>query len=496
MKMRLGRLNLALFLLCLVSGYFLFREMMIWGDPNLLLNPVINNSPHALYRYFPFSALRSALLWYQSLNGRVSQALLTGLTRELSLRLSLLPETFPAWLFRSGSLFVLIAAPMNFLFLFGRMNIPRGVLVGCAAMLAAFWILNPVTYIPVIWNDFTFHQYYLPLYLISIVAATGRPRFGLWHLLLYAFLLLCTEHYFISVPILFLAFSYVRSEEATPPLRKQLAWYLGVAAACAVVYWISPGQHWRTGVMAKEFAPDYSSPLEWYRRYVPMGYRSLFPGLFGSTFWAIFHTVLCLIVAKACYVTRSRVFILSAAFLLAYFGCLSTTVVSTYFPHYCAQIPMFYLLMAIGLALAGGYQWVEARNFKLARAAVAAVVVLSVVVAICRAPSLRLDYVEARDQSRTRRWVGAQIRRVYETEKRDRFFLSSFPNASFDTLLESEWGLRGYFLWEQLPVKAVLEGDRTTKVEVGSYEIKYADSPYRLNPRKIPELEFWMGSRF
>lgn len=496
----LAYLQLAAWAAILVFAFFAFQELMLWGDPMLCLSPEHEVARRWIFRIFPLSTLRAAYLWYGSLNGRVSQALLSALTRELSRLFHFSPESFPVWILRGSSVFVLIAAPLNFLSLGRKSGISLGWLIAAGLALIYFWVLNPLSYIPAIWMDLTLLQYFLPIFILSVLSFR-LPRLGVYHCLLYLFLSLCTEHYFVATPILFLAFAIVTTAERNPLtiLKERVPYYAGLSLMAAALYLVSPGQHWRNGVFKKEFQPLYHSPWDWALKYQSMGYETLFGKTLSPLGFLGAHFLLYLAVIVALWRSYRRgqrktfeLSVLSLAFLLCYQGCMTTTWVSSYFPYYCALIPDLFLLLAIiYLALACLSRFSDVKQSLSAGSAIA-LSLIYIYGIVEKVPVVAQDYREAVQHSRMRRWISAEMRRKNQPERKIHFSVIGFPLTSFGTSIESEWAFRGYMEWVGMTnARALNEYDeKTIPIKGERIIISYADCPWKLTTRKISELDY------
>lgn len=355
-----------------------------------------------------------------------------------------------------------------------------------------FWMTNPLHYFLALWMEMPLFQYFLPLYLLSVMAYLGKPRFGFWHLVIYFVIITSTEHYFVAAPILFCALAVLPAppSEWMTILKKRVPFYAGASGIAIIFFLISPGQRWRNSVMKKEFLPKYDSLLNWYEKFGTMGYRTLFPEMMSATMFAVLSVFVLIAIVTLVWWSHRRndkprffLSILSASFMLAYLVCPSTTLVSSYLPFYCPMTPNFFLVMALGLLLIG---WCQPAKWMWA------LPVLFLALTVRKAPDMLFDYREARNNSLVRRWVGEEITRLNQPNVKTHFRILNFPQSSFDMAIESEWALRGYLEWRGLPLaSAWVEPPLDPKPRENSIIIDYSQSPVKMPTRTIREMSFF-----
>lgn len=458
----------------------------------IYFSPFHDVSPNWYSRLFPVSSLRAAYLWYLSENGRVTQAVFVPWFRELSRLFDLTPETYPVEILRATSCYLLFATPVNFLAWLRGWKISWLSLAIVGSLLLLFWIASPLSYFPAIWMDHPLLQYFLPLYILSLMALFQSPRFGFWHLVLYFFLSMSSEHYFVATPILLLAFAMVCAPISDWKLiiKNRVPYYAILSTLGAVVFSLSPGQHRRNGIFAIEFPPAYKSLFDWYEMYGTVGYNTLFPGVLTPRGYGILQALVCVTIAGVIWWSRRRnddrrfrLAFLSASFMVTYLACLSTTLVSAYFPFYCVFIPNFFLMMGLSLILIAVFPPVKTGWV---------VPIIALAMTLRKIPDLQFDYKEVRAHSLVRRWVGEEIGLLTQPGVKTHFRLLGFPRSSYGMSLESEWALRGYLEWRRLPgVSAWVEPPVDPKPRENRVVIDYSNCPIKMEKRKISELSYF-----
>lgn len=414
--------------------------------------------------------------WYVGLNGRWSQAVMNGTLASATKVFGFGPESFPWWMMRSLSLFCMLATPINFLAAagaFARQIRPMGV---CLLVLAwGIWSFAQNTYAYSIWFDCLLTDRFVPMYLASVLAvgvARGWP--GRRPLALAGFaaiyLFVAVEQFLVTLPVLLVGYAiYGRARNGAARTLGMLTESIALSGVSALIYFSSPGQHWRNGLM-NVTAPDLSPAgiFTWFTHAMPLGYNVLFGQRDPAIYWTL-HLLLLMAGAGAvlsatfaAWRARSsepssagplveredavRWAVFATCFNTAYAASLATLLVSPHFPEYAAQYPALLLTLGLVFSVAAIARRLAApRPAAVLTAACAVAVVLAVTV-----PAIRTNVTSFKEEAAYARLRKAVYHRVLDLHREtgaDAFVLTNSPVRSIGGTMEPPWGLSAYFRW-------------------------------------------------
>lgn len=488
-------LNLLILLFSLFWGARVFKGAFGFADGINMFSPypIIGVSGRVVVDFWEY-----VWDWYNGMNGRTCQAILDGLIFVYSKMFIAAPEDFPWWLTRSLSLFCAIAAPLNFLIpAFRARLISRKATFFMLLAIWGAWTLsnNVVSY--ALWFDCLLTDRFLLIFLVSVMCLVlymGYLDQKLYWIVLHGFLyiFLSVEQFMVTVPFLFLAFTWAGVGKNRPLAFwiKRIVLYFLLSSLAALAYYYSPGQRLRNLALTPN--PDGFSVrgfLLWLEQDLPRGYNMLF-GEHGGIAMFILHGLLYLGILLAAIVTtcafykskrhqgsvRERIdnlfslSVLAAAFLTAYMASLSTLLISRHFPEYAIHYPAILLALGLAFGVLTIIQFFDSKTRQALRivltgaedvgvtAAISsnpwgtvttAAVCLVILLGVTRPtlPKLRASYDEVMMHNRLRHVVFQHVIDSYLATGQTHFILTQCPTRSYGGTMEPPWGVEGYFRW-------------------------------------------------
>ena len=483
--------NIILLPIFLIIGYWVFRGALGWGDSLDLFKSV--QSPSAFVAY-----------WYDTVNGRLSQALVSAIVGSLFRTPDSTPESFPWWAFRALSLFCTVMAPVNFsaaLARAARLNWIGAIFV--LFFMWAVWSSSPVVYYNSAWFTFAeFVGYSLPTYLVSafsLICASSCFSISRWRwvpfALFYLFLSLFNEQLLATTPIL--AIGLALTHPSTGRFWHARAFsisltVLPLSMLAAAIYLSSPAQTARN--LTLRAAPPDLSPSAlygWFSESIPAIYKMLIPSLGEYGFKpepliAFFHAfVIALTLAGLSHVRKNiraslnsgtvsehralyALGVMGVTFLVAYMASMSTMLVARYFPGYAGGYPA--ILLAVGgiattlflshLALRECYvrrpRWVSVVAGSMMMAGLLSAVWF---VTLPNIGTIRVVIADVGRNTAIRRLYYRRILDYHSATGQERYVLTNCPlTQMFSWTVDPPWGLVAYFKWHGHPeIRVVLE---------------------------------------
>lgn len=501
-------------------GWHLYSDALGWSDSLVVFNarPVFSlfPSPHD-----PILSNPSAYIseWYRHVNGRLTVAVTDSLIALFSRVCCPTPESFPWWLFRSLSLFAILAAPMNMVaagvWHYGR----RSVSILLVALLWVFWSINPSIYGYTVWMDCLLIDRYVPLYILSmamLAMVRGWPKPGFWAWLLHGLVFLSlavNEQFMFVVPVLFLGFAWLGASACPSPcvgrimfVARRTLIYAGLTAIAVAVYFASPGQRSRTESVPVNRWNEVSL-VTWYQQAVAVASKILCednPGPpkdvspwlvsvkkinipYGKTTLSaiVLHSILILAVVMATLALYIRLHcqknalgpefceraaglgILALAFFLAHIASSLTLLVSPHFPPYVRNLPTFLLAMGwiysvaqfyeIIVGLLSGSAMVNRRRVGVRLTGILLFATSLAVVLWWRgAPALESCRASYQAACQNDR----MRRRLFDAVVAEwqATGQTAFRILNVPPSAEAAWAIAAYFRWRNIPVQAFIEG--------------------------------------
>lgn len=475
----------------LATCFFIFRNTLVWGDslnmfsPAPVLDAVVNT--HVVQNVFDYIAE-----WYTGQNGRLSQAVLGAVIFQVSKLFFALPESFPSWLFKAGSLFFIIASGYTAI----QMSLIEGQIKTKYAFipmtaLMSVWAYNKSTVNFPLWFDVCFIQYFLPFFLfLYVVSKVEGSKFNFIPLIvLTAFISNCTEHFLI------ICINYFTIQAF---LEKKLRFHysvLGISALIgAALFYFSPGQHARAQAVGFNIH-SFLSPvflLNWYKSSTLLGYQVLFEFIvyripskiiyIGHFLLLLFTFLTAISPASWSSALIKKVSRIAFGFLLSYSMSLCTMLVSPYLPPWSVTIPIGILAIGLGFSAILFMQLVELKIiYNALNKGIAALFILFTVLSVYRETQPILsNYNEVIVFSDLRKRLFKKIlQEVGEDQSPYAFYLDHFPVNSYGWSIEPPWGMSAYFRWVNKPhIQVLVSTDdkiKTSRHLTQVRRIKYED---------------------
>jgi hypothetical protein len=468
--------NVLLLAASLLAGRVLYAGAFAYADSLNMLSPYPQLDAAGATNVTATNLAQYVQHWYLGLNGRWSQALMNGALSTATKTFGFGPESFPWWMMRSLSLFCMLATPLNFLAgagAFARQIRPMGV---CLLVLAwGIWSFSQNTYAYSIWFDCLLTDRFVPMYLASVLAvgiARGWP--GRRPLALAGFgavyLFVAIEQFMVTLPVLLAGYAICgRAPDRAARTLRIFAGSVALSGVSALIYFSSPGQHWRNGLMNVK-APDLSPAglFTWFKESTPLGFGVLFGHRDPAIYWWLHLLLLVsgtgalLIAAFIAWRAPStkpstagplierqdavRWAVFATCFNAAYAASLATLLVSPHFPEYAAQYPALLLTLGLVFSVAAIARLVAAPGrAAVLTAACAVAVVLTVTV-----PAIRTNVASFQEEAAYARLRKAVYHRVLDLNREtgvSAFVLTNSPIRSIGGTVEPPWGLSAYFRW-------------------------------------------------
>ena len=267
-------INLCLLLSSLVIGFALYAGKLHQAHDDIgLLSPVAFSSEWDFFSMFFME------------RGQIGTVLLVLPWRFLVRVFQPSPETFPWWLFSSLNLFCVVTAPLIMLAAGWRLSKPnKNGMLFFLLMVVGCWVISPTAYSTTIFLPVSFFAAYtLPLYLLSLGmwffsdSAWGKRWKDFIVLgLLYLAISLSTTTFTLSVPIVFIGISLLKSifhVDSLARLTRSVATWCALTLLVVIFIKVTPGYQVRTERLGVESPGLQRVILGWYRP-IPFGYTT------------------------------------------------------------------------------------------------------------------------------------------------------------------------------------------------------------------------------
>lgn len=480
---------------CICLGNFLFQESFPWGDSLNMFSSSPNLNAYSPQTMIPNSIFEYISLWYQHMNGRSGQAVLSSFAFWISKNYVDDPFQFPSWIMRSLSLFfttslsLLLFQILSFL----RISLMKKILL--VLIFIGSWVYNPTfLYVNNIF-DVMLIGYAFPNFLTILLffysyqyASADFSKFRSFaFFLIYTYLSTMSEHYFIAAPILCVsAFFIARLPKVT--FSKTTIIHCVICIIGSVIgllnFLLSPAQQKRQALLVQGGITELNLAkiFDWAVNWTKNGYTILLNlDHAPNKAYLLIHfavMVVTLILAFIAYRNLNmkgeefekyqlRTCALCLLFSLAFYLCVSTALISNYLPFYSMELPCLFLAISLLMFLIAISNFISSilvnfvsikRFFAVAFAFTC--LMTSTMLVWKNHYEVKSGFLEVIDHSKLRKKM---YRRIVEQGKNgvNKIVLVNYPKNRYLWTIEPIWGLTGYLRWKGLSdqIKVVEEAD-------------------------------------